>query len=90
MDAARLSPPQAWLVPSQRAVHFPAVFQAVKSVVRNGNITDETRGMLKGWLKSNDCLLVLLSLTVRVHSSTSLLLFGLATYCAMPELVHGT
>eukprot|EP00955_Chlamydomonas_euryale_P115933 366388-Chlamydomonas_euryale.AAC.5 len=55
----------ALLGPSRQDVAFPAVFQLVKAVVRANAVSDDTRALLKGWLKSNDTLQALLSLTVR-------------------------
>jgi hypothetical protein len=57
--------PATLLRPSKQEVNFPAVFQLVKAIVRANSIADDTRTTLKGWLKSNDPVLILMSLTVR-------------------------
>ncbi len=46
------------------AVSFPAIYAIVKQVVRANALAEETRATLKSWLKSNDTLMALLSLTV--------------------------
>lgn len=56
--------PDKLLLPSRRGVAFPAIFQLVKAVVRANVLSDDMRTVLKGWLKSKNTLLALLSLTV--------------------------
>lgn len=55
-----------WLLaPGRREVVYPALFAAVKQIVRANAIDDEKRVQIKSWLKQNgDAALCLLSLTV--------------------------
>ena len=61
MDHGRL------LGPSRTEVVFPALFAAVKQIVRANVIEDDMRSQIKSWLKERDITLCLLGLTVHCH-----------------------
>lgn len=55
----------------RKEVHWAAIFQGVKALVRNNDLNDETRRCIKAWLKAADATLhqPLLALTVGGHAA---------------------